>query len=283
MKNKNVAKRVMLAFFAMGIAAVIVACGGGQSATETDDKSSPQATSSASVSRLAASSTNDMLTWTPASVDYPANPGSAQDIPITIKTQRLLGRVTIEVVPELRGIVTVTPTSLPSLRPDQTATVTLRFAPGASEAARTVSGTVRILSGTSTVAKPLPVSVAIVVPETIKGIVVPPEPPKSLNDLTLAGIDQNKNGVRDDVERLIAREFGSVSSEFSEATAFSKSELAAIVSRSPDAVAAYGRAVDCAILPFERTDKMTYALLNTDARRNAYGLANAGAIGGDCQ
>lgn len=45
-------------------------------------------------------------------------------------------------------------------------------------------------------------------PETINGIVVPPDPGEE-GKKTLAGIDSNNNGVRDDVERAIAEEFGS--------------------------------------------------------------------------
>lgn len=38
----------------------------------------------------------------------------------------------------------------------------------------------------------------------INGITVPPEPAPSINNATLAGVDLNGNGVRDDVERKIA-------------------------------------------------------------------------------
>jgi hypothetical protein len=38
----------------------------------------------------------------------------------------------------------------------------------------------------------------------INGISVPPEPDPTANNATLAGIDSNSNGVRDDVERKIA-------------------------------------------------------------------------------
>ena len=41
--------------------------------------------------------------------------------------------------------------------------------------------------------------------EIINGIPVPPEPNKKVNNSTIAGIDVNNNGVRDDVERLVAR------------------------------------------------------------------------------
>ena len=40
---------------------------------------------------------------------------------------------------------------------------------------------------------------------TINGISVPPEPEATSNAATLAGIDTNANGVRDDVERSIAQ------------------------------------------------------------------------------
>ena len=41
--------------------------------------------------------------------------------------------------------------------------------------------------------------------EVINGITVPPEPAPAINNATLAGVDVNSNGVRDDVERKIAR------------------------------------------------------------------------------
>ena len=43
--------------------------------------------------------------------------------------------------------------------------------------------------------------------ETINGIEVPPEPDPELNNATLAGIDVNSNGVRDDVERAIVSRY----------------------------------------------------------------------------
>ena len=45
--------------------------------------------------------------------------------------------------------------------------------------------------------------------EVINGITVPPEPAPTINNATLAGIDVNNNGVRDDVEREIAKKLAS--------------------------------------------------------------------------
>ena len=41
--------------------------------------------------------------------------------------------------------------------------------------------------------------------EFINGFPVPPEPDPILNNATIAGIDTNHNGVRDDIEREIAK------------------------------------------------------------------------------
>ena len=43
---------------------------------------------------------------------------------------------------------------------------------------------------------------------TINGITVPPAPDPVANNATLAGVDSNNNGVRDDVDRLVASKFG---------------------------------------------------------------------------
>ena len=40
--------------------------------------------------------------------------------------------------------------------------------------------------------------------EVINGITVPPEPTPAVNNATVAGVDVNNNGVRDDMERAIA-------------------------------------------------------------------------------
>ena len=100
------------------------------------------------------------------------------------------------------------PTSFASLAAGQQATVTVKVSASASEALRLVQGTVRLLVGKSTVAKPLAVSLTLVAPELINGIAVPPEPPPELNNPTLAGFDVNGNGVRDDIDRTIATRYG---------------------------------------------------------------------------
>ena len=46
--------------------------------------------------------------------------------------------------------------------------------------------------------------------EVINGITVPPEPAPAINNATLAGVDVNNNGVRDDVERGVAKQASTI-------------------------------------------------------------------------
>lgn len=186
---KNNKKRLFLAACGIGALLVLAACGGG-------GQDSPTA-------READQGTTTSISWAPQAVAFSANPGARQDVPVTLTTTRALSGASITVVPELRGIVTVNPASIGALQAGQSATVVLTVAPGASESLRLVDGTIRVVVGTSTIAKTLPVKITLVTPEVINGVTVPPEPPADLNNATLAGFDVNANGVRDDVERFV--------------------------------------------------------------------------------
>ncbi len=63
---------------------------------------------------------------------------------------------------------------------------------------------------------------------TINGIPVPPDPGPA-NDSTLAGIDSNHNGVRDDVERAIAARYGSNPTEWKAAMQAARADQLAVV------------------------------------------------------
>ena len=69
-------------------------------------------------------------------------------------------------------------------------------------------------------------------PEVINGITVPPEPASTSNNATLAGIDSNNNGVRDDVERALAKKFGGTA-DFPYALAYAKSYQQIVAGPAP--------------------------------------------------
>lgn len=119
--------------------------------------------------------------------------------------------------------------------------------------------------------------------QVINGITVPPEPSPIVNNSTLAGVDLNKNGVRDDVERVIAMEFGSVARKYAEAISFAKAEQTLLIAPSQNATVAYIKLVDCSKMSADELDKVTIANLNTQARARAYAMSTAGVSGGSCK
>lgn len=178
----------------LSVVLILAACGGGRDDSSPDGRAQP----------LAVGNTATKVSWAPTAITMSANPGGKQDIPLTVRATVALSNVTVSVPSGLKSVISITPTALGSLAADQTATVTVTVAPGATEALRTLSGALTVRAGFAGVGNSLPITLTLVAPESIQGIAVPPEPPKELNDLTLAGFDMNGNGVRDDVERLIA-------------------------------------------------------------------------------
>ena len=117
------------------------------------------------------------------------------------------------------------------------------------------------------------------VPTTvIYGEIVPPEPDSTLNNSTLAGVDVNKNGVRDDVERLLVKEFGSNQAKFLEAMKYARAEQAAIVNPTRENIAISNELVECTSLTSDELNPSTHLLLNTTERSHAYGMAFAGEV-----
>ena len=142
-----------------------------------------------------------------------------------------------------------------------------------------LSGAIRLTTGTSTEAKPLPVEITIVKPEVINGVVVPPEPAVDLNNLTIAGFDANGNGIRDDVERLVARNFGSDVRMYSLAFRNAKTLQTALLNPT---IAAIQENIDASLcIDSVRTlaslNDIEIATINTPIRKTTYGRVFAGA------
>lgn len=139
---------------------------------------------------------------------------------VSFKASQALKNLTLRVVPELQPFVQVAPTSLASVAKGQSISVTLTFTASTTAPFGTVYGTLQVrVRGEredapsekgrddkaveferredNTVAKPLPVSVLVTV------VPLPPDPGDA-GKQTLAGIDTDNDGVRDDLERYIA-------------------------------------------------------------------------------
>lgn len=115
--------------------------------------------------------------------------------------------------------------------------------------------------------------------DIINGIKVPPLPDPKINNATQAGVDSNSNGIRDDVERVLAIEFGANKDKYEQALTFARAEQNLVVKQNEAAITDYIRAVSCTTLEPEESDKLTFSLLNTEGRGNAYGNLLAGKGG----
>jgi len=115
--------------------------------------------------------------------------------------------------------------------------------------------------------------------ERINGIVVPPEPIELANNSTIGGIDSNNNGLRDDVERLLAKNYGLDSQFYAIAALNIKTLQATLGSPSPSTVKAHLDAFRCIVDTKKLVELNTVIVstLNTPERRRAYGLAFAGS------
>lgn len=98
---------------------------------------------------------------------------------------------------------------------------------------------------------------------TINGVSVAPPPDPVANDATIAGIDVNKNGVRDDVERKIA----ALNDRIEGMMAAVKIETALINTGDASQLVAEGYLAYCTMNPI--SDELVYALLyDTPARKD---------------
>lgn len=106
--------------------------------------------------------------------------------------------------------------------------------------------------------------------EVINGISVPPEPDKAANNATVAGVDSNSNGVRDDIERMIAEKFGQDKEFYDQLIAYHAVLRAGMTNPTKETGLAYVKTLACfpqkekyAGSPIER------AVFNTPTRREA--------------
>lgn len=116
--------------------------------------------------------------------------------------------------------------------------------------------------------------------EIVNGITIPPAPDVTTNKASIAGVDSNGDGLRDDVERVIAQEFGVNIELYAKAKIFATTLQAAIINPTPAATSAHLDSMRCIqdIQELTDLDKATIATLDTPARRNAYATAFAGAV-----
>jgi hypothetical protein len=158
--------------------------------------------------------TRRFVTWTPPSVTTTLAPGDTQTIPVSFITPRRLHNVVARVSPELAPYVQVEPRELPSVEEGTTVHLNLRISALPDALPGTIEGKIRLFrefrfhfrtwhgvrvwtfARPVFFAKPLPIEV------TFSVVPVPPDPGEA-GKATLAGIDSDGDGVRDDIQRYI--------------------------------------------------------------------------------
>jgi hypothetical protein len=115
---------------------------------------------------------------------------------LTFTTDQALQNLSIEAVPAIAGFVQIQPNVFAGVPAGQRQTVRLTFSAPAGAQFGTYDGTIHVRAGSKTLPATLKTSV------TFAAIPLPPDPGDA-GKATLAGIDSDGDGVRDDVERVI--------------------------------------------------------------------------------
>lgn len=133
------------------------------------------------------------ITWSPAAITVFLLPGDIRQRTVSFTTGVALQNISIDVVPEIAPFLVLKPASIVSLSPNQIQTVQLGETMPSNTTSSNYNGTVHIKTGNNTIPQTLKVTITV-------GL--PPDPGAAGN-ATLAGIDSDGDGVRDDVQRYI--------------------------------------------------------------------------------
>ena len=116
--------------------------------------------------------------------------------------------------------------------------------------------------------------------ETINGIAVPPVPDATANRATVAGVDTDGSGIRDDVDRTLATEFGQNAAAHQVAVTFARTLQAALASPTAATTEQHIALIRCErdLQKLADFQKITLATLEAPIRRRAYSNAFAGVV-----
>jgi hypothetical protein len=150
------------------------------------------------------------ISWSPSAATVTLKPNTSTTSTYRITATETVAKAQFRVTPSLTPYLKVTPTTVTNLTKGQSIQVTVTLSLHIDASPDTITGTLQLreMSAIGTlgnnIAKPLPVTIVVQCP------CLPPDPGPA-NDLTVEGIDSDNDGVRDDVQRALARRFGSTS------------------------------------------------------------------------
>lgn len=137
------------------------------------------------------------IAWQPAAVVQSVGLGSTVTLQVSFTSKQRLSNVSLIVVPELADVVSVTPSSIATLEAGATASVQLSIR-GTAPVGQALSGTLRLQRGSTAAALARPLVITVLTAADS----LPPDP-GAAGLATLAGIDSDGDGLRDDLQRYL--------------------------------------------------------------------------------
>lgn len=136
------------------------------------------------------------ITWLPPGVYAGITRTSTISKSVTFASDQILENVVLEAVPEIAGFIKIQPNKLSRVPAKQPQTVQLIFSAPLGAQFGAYNGTIHVRVGNTTIPQTLKSSVTFAV------VPLPPDPGDA-GKTTLAGIDSDNDGIRDDVQRYI--------------------------------------------------------------------------------
>ncbi len=140
------------------------------------------------------------ITWTPSKVSQTISPGASTVMTLSFMSSKNINDVVVRVVPELQPFIQTNPIVFESIPKGQLIQIDLIISAPDDSQLGAFDGTVQLRSvgkPKKNYAKPLPVIIAV------EPAGLPPDPGDA-GKATLEGIDSDRDGVRDDIQRYIA-------------------------------------------------------------------------------
>ena len=213
-----------------------------------------------------------VVTWTPSSVSEIIPPGGSSSISVSFTASRNLTNIVVRIVPELQSFVVATPSSFAAVANGETKTIQLDLSTDPADpllGSFVRRGTLHLRRGTTTLARPLPVSL----------FGLPPDPGEA-GEATLEGIDSDGDGVRDDIQRFIALNHPNSARTRGALTQYATAMQQALLdaddkTNSIEHARESGHAIDCLYHirsddAFDASGELLAQMLNTDERNRTY-------------
>jgi hypothetical protein len=213
-----------------------------------------------------------VISWTPSALAGEVAGGNSKTVTVSFTSSETFNNVEVRVVPELQPFVQVNPTTFAVIPAGQPRTLNVTFSASNSSPFGTFDGTIQ-LRQRNNLARPLPVTVLVTV------VPLPPDP-GAAGKATLAGIDSDNDGVRDDVQRYIALTYPGSAKTRAVLTQATVTLQAALLSTNKETSIQIGikrwRAVECLVYirgaedAYVHFGELRARILNTDERSRAY-------------